>query len=260
MTKMLGRTCSSALFAGAMVALGGCAAGGAGLTAGAVGTALALLLGLSGCSSSHGRGEGERTDSGMPDVDGGGVDEDRDGYEAGLDCNDRNAGVHPGAEELCDWDCDGPGMGGVDEDCDGAVDEDCPIVNCFPEDRDGDGWVFTEDCDDEDPTVHPGADEQCNWSCEEPGDGRDNDCDGDVDEGCAVTNCLTDADGDGYSVEGFGGPADCDDSNASVHPGAYEDCFDGIDNDCDGGIDDADPDGCVIINGMAEWEDDSSPA
>jgi len=42
----------------------------------------------------------------------------------------------------------------------------------------------------------------------------------------------TDADGDGYSVE----DGDCDDGNASVHPGAAEIC-DGIDNDCDGDTD-----------------------
>jgi len=40
-----------------------------------------------------------------------------------------------------------------------------------------------------------------------------------------------------------GSPAeeDCDDADASVHPGAEETC-DGLDNDCDGLIDDADPD------------------
>jgi hypothetical protein len=41
-----------------------------------------------------------------------------------------------------------------------------------------------------------------------------------------------DADGDGYVV-----PADCDDTAATINPGATEVCGDGIDNDCDAIID-----------------------
>jgi hypothetical protein len=44
---------------------------------------------------------------------------------------------------------------------------------------------------------------------------------------------LTDADNDGYSEN----QGDCDDTNATVYPGATEDESDGIDNDCDGEID-----------------------
>ena len=41
-----------------------------------------------------------------------------------------------------------------------------------------------------------------------------------------------DADGDG-----FYGDSDCDDTNEDIFPGATEDCADGIDNDCDGTVD-----------------------
>jgi hypothetical protein len=44
------------------------------------------------------------------------VDSDEDGYEAYMDCNDTNPDVNPGATEICN---------GVDDDCDGTVDEGC---------------------------------------------------------------------------------------------------------------------------------------
>ncbi len=50
-----------------------------------------------------------------------------------------------------------------------------------------------------------------------------------------------DADRDGFSPAGGAcGPRDCNDSNASINPGAREICGDGVDNDCDGNIDSAD--------------------
>ena len=58
---------------------------------------------------------------------------------------------------------------------------------------------------------------------------------------CGSTSC-TDADRDGYFAQSnCGTSVDCSDNNAQINPGAVEVCNDGIDNDCDGKIDCADP-------------------
>jgi len=163
------------------------------------------------------------------------------------DCDDTDANVHPGATEICD---------GKDNDCNGQIDEG--VTNTFYADADGDsygnaaisvqactppaGYVADNtDCDDTDANVHPGATEVC--------DGKDNNCDGQIDEG--VTNTFyADADEDGYgnaaiSVQACTPPAgyvadntDCDDTNSNIHPGAPEIC-DGKDNNCNGQTDEA---------------------
>jgi hypothetical protein len=109
-----------------------------------------------------------------------------------------------------------------------------------PTDADGDGYAKADDCDDEDPEVHPGAEEQCN--------DQDDDCDGAIDEDLPVSTWWADQDGDGWggdsaSIEACGYPAgyssdniDCDDTDANVHPGAEEQC-NGVDDDCDGSVD-----------------------
>ncbi|MCW8869697.1 MAG: putative metal-binding motif-containing protein [Proteobacteria bacterium] len=93
------------------------------------------------------------------------------------------------------------------------------------------------DCDDRNRQVYPGAAEVC--------DGRDNDCDGDVDE--EVSNkYFLDADGDswgdakytilacdtptGYSDR----PNDCNDTNIAIFPGASDHLGNGIDENCNG--------------------------
>ena len=100
------------------------------------------------------------------------------------------------------------------------------LLKCW--DNDGDGFddfmCGGDDCDDSDPSVSPDALEVC--------DDIDNNCDGDIDEFC---DCW-DADGDGHYAEECGG-LDCDDTDPWISPDAFEDCYDGIDNDCDGEID-----------------------
>ncbi|MBW2980804.1 carboxypeptidase regulatory-like domain-containing protein [Candidatus Woesearchaeota archaeon] len=64
---------------------------------------------------------------------------------------------------------------------------------------------------------------------------------------------CTDSDGDGYSVEGgLCGAIDCDDSNPSAYPGAAETC-NGVNDDCDGYVDE----GCSTGgNGGDSGDDD----
>ena len=188
-----------------------------------------------------------------------GFDQDGDGVSScSGDCDDGDATVYAGALESCN---------GVDDDCDGAVDEG--LTSTYHRDADGDtfgdpatsleactmpsGYVVdATDCDDTDPTTYPGADESAgdgNGDGVPDGDGKDNDCDGLVDEGTD----LFDDDGDGYrEVDG-----DCDDDDDGVNPGVPEATQpDGIDNDCDGLVDEGtevfDDDG----DGYREVDDD----
>ena len=114
-------------------------------------------------------------------------------------------------------------------------------------DVDGDGYPASEDCDDADSAVNPGASELC--------DSIDNNCDGEVDnDPIDASIWYEDGDADGYgdadtavvlceqpsgavSTDG-----DCDDTNAAISPDAVEVCDEAdTDEDCSGAADDADP-------------------
>jgi hypothetical protein len=160
---------------------------------------------------------GGKTDTAGEDLDG-------DGYGVAVDCDDEDEDVNPGATEQP--------YDGVDNDCDESTRDD---------DLDEDGYVESQDCDDGDPDAYPGGPEYC--------DGADNDCDGVVDEQALDTlSWYRDGDSDGYGdaeqgalecdrPSGYVADAtDCDDSDPEVHPGA-EEVWDGVDNDCDGDVD-----------------------
>jgi hypothetical protein len=107
-------------------------------------------------------------------------------------------------------------------------------------DADGDGFPRAQDCDDDDPSIHPGA-------VDRPYDGIDGDCDG---------RDVRDVDGDGYVARQVGG-RDCDDRDPAVHPGAQDLTVDGVDDDCDG-VDGVDVDGdgwASVASGGADCDD-----
>ena len=188
-------------------------------------------------------GQDDDCDEGTPDDD-----LDGDGAPQAADCDDADGAVYPGATEACD---------GLDNDCDGVVDDAAGDTWYADVDQDGfgdadaatqrcdgsGGYVAdSSDCDDTLSTVYPNATEIC--------DEQDNNCDGTVDEN--VTNTYyQDADRDGHGdpdhatqscsqPAGYAdGPTDCDDADAAISPNATEICDD-IDNDCDGAIDEDD--------------------
>ncbi|MEZ4320354.1 MAG: MopE-related protein [Myxococcota bacterium] len=189
------------------------------------------------------------------DVDGDG----EAGGPTGPDCNDGDPTIHTDALERCN---------GIDDDCDGLVDdddlEDLVSTDGFYVDEDLDGWPASlvpspgceaapdripagatsfqqADCDDTDDDVFPGAPEVLY-------DLVDDDCDG---------VALVDLDGDGQPHAVAGG-TDCDDTNPLVFVGALERC-NGIDDDCDGLVDDDDPELVSTTSFFADVDRDGSP-
>jgi len=174
------------------------------------------------------------------------IDNDMDGFSLEDDCDDNNAMVFPGATEICD---------GLDNNCDGMIDEGLTATYYTDNDMDGFGDPDSpvqacmlvnglsnnaDDCDDDNADVFPGATEVC--------DGIDNNCDGMTDEGIDLFVYYADADFDGFGnpmdsvsscFQPFGfvdNNMDCDDDNNDINPNAVEVC-DTVDNNCDGSID-----------------------
>jgi len=206
-------------------------------------------------------------------------DLDGDGFAAGVDCNDLDSATHPSAAEpccaptlgtagkiamdACDRNCDGTVSSceaadldldghtgqqdcnekdphsflgapekcgdGVDADCDG---EDLSCDAIANSDDDGDGYANAQDCKPFDATIHPWASELCN--------GKDDDCDGTVDEGNPEAKIGACGSQLGLCKQG---------TDACVHVGykamlvcapavgpAPESC-DGLDNNCNGKTD-----------------------
>jgi slime mold repeat-containing protein len=157
-------------------------------------------------------------------------DDDNDTYYnqscGGNDCNDADANIYPGADEVCD---------GQDNDCDEEVDE-------LPEAQDS--------CDDANDCTNDVCQRGrgcANLPMQEGACDDGDDCT--MNDTCRSGLCNgtpLDGDLDGYQPPECGGN-DCNDANASINPGSFEGagipatCQDGLDNNCNGLTDAEDP-------------------
>jgi hypothetical protein len=220
------------------------------------------------------------------DVDCDGFPAGRDGVTDGRDCDDADAAVHPSGSStalsgLADGDrlargCDAmpatrpvsdgcrvvmerPEGDGVDQDCNGFVDDGPGCTDPGDRDRDGaracsPGVTSGCDPDDCDPGISPSRSEVCGNEIDEDGDGVVRPCDAD------------DADGDGQRAVGAGG-TDCDDGDPRTFLGAPDDCRTAAAESCAAPIGcaeqggDGDGDGYVARAASGRGDcDDSDPA
>ena len=176
------------------------------------------------------------------------------------DCDPESESVFPGAEEVVadgvDQDCNGGDLCYADQDDDGFADTRTTIESTDLDCEDSEEATATQpdgDCADDNPEIHPAADEIC--------DGWDNDCDERIDiDAVDQGTWYPDLDGDGFgdslspTVDCFApfgyieDGSDCDDADADIFPGAEEIKGDGVDQDCDGSDTplppEAEPEGC----------------
>ncbi|RLC15128.1 MAG: hypothetical protein DRI57_13360, partial [Deltaproteobacteria bacterium] len=131
-----------------------------------------------------------------------------------------------------------------DEDDDGYSDGTKRCGHSEGYKRESDLIAISGDCDDSDNAVHPAVSEICNE--------KDDNCNGQIDEDCSALAYYPDADGDGYGDKNAApsetcssencatNKTDCNDSDATIHPGAVEVC-NNSDDDCDGDTDEGLP-------------------
>jgi len=103
----------------------------------------------------------------------------------------------------------------------------------------GDGVIWgAEECDDGNSVSGDGCSASCAVEAGFECDGQPSVCE----------LMCSDGDGDGYSAQNAGcGPQDCDDANAAVNPEAVDVC-NGLDDDCDGSVDEGDPGGGIACS------------
>ncbi|MCB9674296.1 MAG: hypothetical protein H6737_04215 [Alphaproteobacteria bacterium] len=210
--------------------------------------------------------------NGTADAAGGEADSDSDSWRTcDGDCDDADPFAYPGNPEVCD---------GADNDCMGGVDDGLVFTDYFP-DGDSDGYgvappvsacsaqaghaLVGGDCNDAAANVNPGEVEIC--------DAIDHDCDGDPSNDVVDRDWYADLDGDGYGDPGAflatdcaappdsaADHSDCDDGDASVHPGATEVC-NGVDDDCDTAVDQGLPvsDYYPDVDGDGAGDDSANP-